>query len=86
MSLELKDFRGKLTVEAYCAIAAHARAHDIDKSEVVRDVMHKWALAQIHSATMLASCLRAKGMAEASEGIGRAASGKSAEPLEWDAE
>lgn len=82
MAAELYDFRGKLTTEGHCAIAAYARAHDIDKSEVVRDIVHRWALAQIHSATLLTNCLRAKGVTGAVEGT----AGKSGESLWSDDE
>lgn len=80
MSSELFDLRAKITVEAQCALAAYARAHEVDKAEVVREVLHKWAVAQIHGATLLASCLRSKGLAGASEGI----AGQPGESLDWD--
>lgn len=68
MAAELFDLRAKVSTETHCALAAYSRAHDIDKSEVVRDILHKWALAQIHGATLLAQCLKAKGVAAAPEG------------------
>jgi hypothetical protein len=84
MSLELIDLRAKITAETYCAIAAHARAHDVEKGEVVREILHGWAVKQIHGARMLASCLRAKGMTAAAEGIGGAAT--KADGLTWGEE
>lgn len=69
MSADLYDCRTKLTVEGHCAVAAYARAHDVDKSEVVRDVIHAWGIKQIHGARMLESCLRAKGVTGADAGI-----------------
>jgi hypothetical protein len=80
MSAELFDLRAKITVETQCALAAYARAHDMDKAEVVRDVLHDWAVEQIHGATLLASCLRAKGLAGAAEGI----AAQSGDSLKWD--
>lgn len=85
MSLELVDYRCKITTEAFCAIAAYARAHDMDKGEVAREVLHRWALRQIQGASMLANCLRAKGMTAAAEGISAASQGTSGNSgLNWD--
>ena len=81
------DLRAKITAEAHCALAAHSRAHEIDKSEIVRDILHSWAIKQIHGASMLANCLHAKGLTAASEGIAAAAQGRSGnrgESLQWE--
>ena len=89
MAADLEDLRAKVTTEAHCALAAYSRAHGIDKSEVGRDILHKWALAQIHGATLLANCLRAKGATAAAEGIAgasRGTAGKSGESLWSDDE
>lgn len=79
MSAELTDLRAKITIEAHCALAAYSRAHDIDRSEVVRDILHAWAMKQIHGATLLANCLKAKGVTGADQGI----SGKTGDSL-WN--
>lgn len=86
MAAELVDLRAKITMETHCALAAYARAHEIDKSEVVRDILDRWAGRQIHGASMLASCLRAKGLTAAAEGISGAAQGKPGNDaaLRWD--
>ena len=80
MSAELYDLRAKITVEAHCALAAYARAHELDKAEVVRDVLHRWAVAQIHGASLLTSCLKAKGVTGAAAGI----AAQPGESLDWD--
>lgn len=77
MAVPLEDLRAKVTVRAHCALAAHARAHGIDKSELVRDILDEWASKQIHGASMLYRCLRAKGEGAAAEGIASAAQGTS---------
>lgn len=80
MAAELNDLRAKITVEAHCALAAYSRAHDIDKSEVVRDILHQWAVKQIQGANLLATCLRAKGVTGAVQGT----SGNPGEALVWN--
>lgn len=82
MSLELIDLRAKVTAETWCALAAHARAHELDKSEVARQVLHEWAMRQIHGARMLRSCLASKGLTAAAEGISGATQGKN-DGLTW---
>lgn len=79
MSAELKDFRGKITVEADCVIEAEARATGRDKAEIVRDWLHEKALSRIHAATLLDRLLRAEGepgITEGSVGNRRESAGK----------
>lgn len=68
MSLDLKDFRGKITTEADCVLEAQARVTGKDRQEIAREVLHAWALRQIDEATVLARLLRAEGVSVASEG------------------
>lgn len=86
MSAEI-DLRVKIDASTHCALVAHARAHGVEKHDVVRDVLGQWAGRQIHGARMLASCLRSKGEAGHAAGIERAAQGIAGLPgdsLEWD--
>ncbi len=53
MSLELKDLRLKATVETDCALDAYAVANELDKSEVAREILHRWATKQIEAARVL---------------------------------
>ena len=46
MSIPLIDLRAKVTPEADAVLEAIQRATGKDKSEVVRDVLHKWAMFQ----------------------------------------
>ena len=68
MSLELKDFRGKITSEADCVIEAINRATGKDKSEIVREVLHEWALDKIQETRILTRLLASEGMTAASDG------------------
>ncbi len=68
MSLPLIDLRAKVTPEADAVLEAIHRATGKDKSEVVRDVLHKWAMNEIHAASVLQGILRREGLAGAHEG------------------
>jgi|JI10StandDraft_1071094.scaffolds.fasta_scaffold749851_2 hypothetical protein len=75
MSLDLKDFRGKITTEADCVLEAQARVTGKDRQEIAREVLHAWALRQIDEATILGRLLRAEGVAGALEGLPGASQG-----------
>ncbi len=68
MSIPLIDLRAKVTPEADAVLEAVQRATGKDKSEVVRDVLHRWALQEIHAASVLQSILQREGLGGASEG------------------
>lgn len=68
MSLELRDLRAKITVETECALDAYAAANELDKSEVVREILHAWARKQIRGATMLQATLKREGLRESDQG------------------
>lgn len=67
--MDLRDLRAKVTVEADAALDAASRASGKDRSEIVRDVLHEWALSEIAKATVLLRRLEV-------EGIGGTGSGK----------
>lgn len=62
MSIELKDFRGKITPETDCVLETMSRVHGRDRSEVARDILHEWAVRQIHESVVLAQLLQANGI------------------------
>ena len=50
MSIPLVDFRCKVTPEIDSLLEAKHRITGLDKSEIARDVLQKWAVAEIHIA------------------------------------
>jgi hypothetical protein len=69
MSLELKDFRGKITPETDAVLEAVNRATGKDKSEIAREVLHKWAAEQVDIANLLDTMLRREGMGGIGSGV-----------------
>ena len=61
------DLRTKVVQRTNAVLEAHARARDCDKAEVIREVLDKWAEAEIHVATLIQRMTRSEGgMVEAS--------------------
>lgn len=63
MSKALHDSRVKLTGETKCAINAEMETSGRTEQDIVRQVMHEWALEKIRKATVLARHVAAEGMA-----------------------
>lgn len=59
---DLRDLRVKVTPESDCAIRAHSRVTGKDVSEVVRDVVHEWAVLRIRENQVLTELLKAEGL------------------------
>lgn len=75
MSAELKDFRGKVTPETDAVLEAINRISGRDKSEIARDVLHKWAMEQVHTANLIGRLMKVEGV----PGSGRDSPGKTRE-------
>lgn len=67
MSAELHDFRGRITAETHCALEAVSRRTGRERQEIVREILHGWAMDHIHDASLLDRLLRAEGL----DGIGQ---------------
>lgn len=74
--IDLKDFRGKITVETDCVLEAESRVTGKERQEIVRQILHDWALQRIDVHSVLRRQLLAEGLAGESRGI--AGSGKEA--------
>ncbi len=61
MAPDLIDLRAKITEKANQVLEAHARAHNVDKSEVVRQVLTNWAEKECHVATLIQRLTRGEG-------------------------
>jgi predicted DNA-binding protein len=69
MSRELKDLRGKITLETHCVLRARAKQSGRTEQDIVRDILHEWALRQIHDASMPFNALKFEGISGEVEGI-----------------
>lgn len=69
MALELKDFRGKITVETDAALEAESRFSGRDRADIAREILHAWATKKIHEARLLTSICAAQGIVGDSQGI-----------------
>jgi hypothetical protein len=65
---DLIDTRCKVTEETNQVLEAMARARNIDKSEVIRTVLHEWAVGRIHEATLVVRLTRSEGVVKAASG------------------
>ena len=68
MSIPLADHRTKITVETEAVLEAAHKATGRDMSAITREVLHQWALKEIHAASVLHTILSREGLAQASKG------------------
>jgi len=62
------DFRGKLTEETRIWLEHTSRRTGRDKQDIVREHLHKIAVAELHDANDLATYARQQGLLRADEG------------------
>lgn len=62
MSMELIDFRGKITVETDAVLESIHRTSGRDRSEIARQVLARWAEEKIHEASLLDKLLQREGL------------------------
>lgn len=68
MADELRDLRAKITVETDAVLDAISRVRGVDRSEIVREVLHKFALEHVAIGTLIDARLKAEGLNAADEG------------------
>lgn len=89
MSPELRDLRAKITVETDAVLDAIAKAEGRDRSEIVREVLHAWAVSQIDAipekARLLQQRLKAEGLLREFTGSGAATTHVGNDRLELEA-
>ena len=62
MSLPLVDARIKLTHEADAMLEVQHQITGKDRSEIAREVLHRWAVKEIHASMLLHAELERKGI------------------------
>lgn len=68
MSLPLIDFRGKISTETHIALEALHLATGMDRAEIARDVLHRWASEQLYASSVMQKLAAAEGVSAASPG------------------
>jgi len=76
MCEELVDTRSKVSKRTDKALSAFSRARGLEKSELIREVLTKWADEQIHGAIVVQRLLRDEGVLGESEGLAGEVQGK----------
>jgi hypothetical protein len=69
MASDLKDLRGKITVETHCALEAESRVSGKDKNEIARRVLHEWAVKKLEVAKVTDALLRSEGLPGIAGGV-----------------
>lgn len=68
MSAELKDFRGKITAETDAWLRVKERRTGRDRSDLVREILHRHVLHEIEEASVLMDQMESQGLRAARRG------------------
>lgn len=69
MSLPLIDCRIKITADTDAVVQTVHLSSGKDKSEILREVLHRWAADEIRASMMLHGELKSKGLLRDYEGV-----------------
>ena len=69
MSLPVKDYRGGITPLSHAVLSSIAEANGMEMQELVRDVLHKFALKQVRACSLIQRALKANGIAMERDGV-----------------
>lgn len=62
MTAPLKDLRAKVTPETWCVIEARHRVTGEQHAEIVRGILHDWAVSELRKAKVMQGLLMAEGI------------------------
>ncbi len=68
MAADLIDLRAKVSAETNAVLEALSRAGGKDKSEIVREVLHLWALSKVDEANLIHRFMVAQGVSGSHQG------------------
>ena len=68
MSKAERDARTKIPVEIDIALQALAKARNVDRAVIIREILVLWGETRLHEATVLHALLRAEGLTGADRG------------------
>lgn len=72
---KLIDVRAKITPLAHAVIEAHHRADGRDHSEIIREILHDWALREAGKASLVAELAAREGFRGEAQGTRSASQG-----------
>ncbi len=67
----MHDFRGQLTDEAHVVIEARSRVTGRTHQDIVREIVHEWALSRLAEASLMHRLAKAEGITTEVAGVGR---------------